>query len=58
MLSKSCEGCPIRFLGSCETRYKNVKVGQFVYCPSGEKHLVDEAPISEEIHPSPEAHVC
>ena len=40
-LSHDCDGCPIRFLGGCERRFKTVKVGEYCYCPNGEKHLVD-----------------
>lgn len=43
MLSRDCDGCGLRILGGCETRYRTVTVGEKVYCPNGEVHLVDGA---------------
>lgn len=41
MLSRDCDGCMGRIIFGCERRYHLVKVGEKVYCPSGEAHLVD-----------------
>lgn len=39
MLSLDCDGCILQ--NQCRHRFWNVKKGEFVYCPSGERHLVD-----------------
>ena len=47
MLSRSCDGCEQQRL--CARRYRRVQKGEVVYCPSGLRHLVDEA--SMEVAP-------
>jgi hypothetical protein len=39
MLSKDCQGCQCQKF--CEKRFQLVKVGEFVYCYTGDRHLVD-----------------
>ena len=40
LLSKCCGGCPGKFV-DCGRRFQLVEKGEFVYCPTGERHLVD-----------------
>jgi hypothetical protein len=40
MLSKCCQGCEQQRL--CKTRFQLVRVGEFVYCETGDRRLVDE----------------
>lgn len=39
MLSHDCVGCPE--MRRCKIRFANVRKGEFVYCPDGDRHLVD-----------------
>jgi len=39
MLSKDCYGCIN--IHKCRQRFLQVKKGEFVYCPDGDRHLVD-----------------
>jgi len=39
MLSRDCYGC--KKIYECRKRYINVTKGEFVYCPDGDRHLVD-----------------
>jgi hypothetical protein len=41
MLSRDCVNCPLRYL-QCEKRFNKVIVGELVYCPNGDAHLVDQ----------------
>ena len=41
LLSRSCDGCVNRF--ACKRRFRLVSIGEYVYCPDGSRHLVDEA---------------
>ena len=41
MLSRDCDGCPLKMFAGCEQRFRTVHIGEFVYCPNGDKHLVD-----------------
>jgi hypothetical protein len=40
VLSRDCDGCAQ--IRSCGQRYVIVKKHNFVYCPDGTAHLVDE----------------
>ena len=39
MLSRDCDGCTQQKL--CKKRFIQVEKGNFVYCPDGDRHLVD-----------------
>lgn len=39
MLSHDCHDC--KQILSCKKRFVNVRKGEFVYCPDGDRHLVD-----------------
>jgi hypothetical protein len=41
MLSRDCDGCSQ--FRQCNRRFFLVKKDEFVYCPSGDRHLVDES---------------
>lgn len=43
MLSGDCVGCIYQH--ACAIRFNSVKKGEFVYCPDGTRHLVDDAAI-------------
>ncbi len=45
MLSRDCDGCPSKQIGGCSKRFRTVRIGEFVYCPNGDKHLVDSASV-------------
>lgn len=38
-LSRDCDGCPL--IRECKKRFITVEKGEFVYCPDGDRHLVD-----------------
>ena len=40
MLSRDCDNCFRKYI-DCGKRFFSVQIGEFVYCPSGERHLVD-----------------
>jgi hypothetical protein len=39
MLSRDCDGC--EQLHKCKIRFIQVEKNEFVYCPNGDRHLVD-----------------
>jgi len=39
MLSHDCHKC--KQILNCQKRFVNVRKGEFVYCPDGDRHLVD-----------------
>ena len=39
VLSRDCDGC--ERASKCKIRYKQVIIGEKVYCPDGTSHLVD-----------------
>lgn len=39
MLSRDCDGCGLIY--KCKIRYIQVRKGECVYCPNGDRHLVD-----------------
>jgi len=39
-ISRDCDGCTE--IHRCQVRYKRVRILDVVYCPSGERHLVDQ----------------
>ena len=40
LLSKNCDGCYRKFI-DCQRRFQSVAKGEYVYCPDGQRHLVD-----------------
>ncbi len=41
MISRDCYKCPFKEQRNCRQRFINVRKGEFVYCPDGDRHLVD-----------------
>lgn len=40
MLSRDCDGCEL-LQSDCKRRFSRVGVGEKVFCPNGDVHLVD-----------------
>jgi hypothetical protein len=40
MLSRDCDGCIFHY--RCKDQFAKVKIGEKVYCPNGDAHLVDQ----------------
>lgn len=44
MLSRDCDGCEIQ--KQCSQRYREAVTGEKVYCPNGDRHLIDHVEVN------------